>query len=112
MPDDDFYSWQPNKTLIRDPETNSYIGNVIMDLSKSEQVSIINDVAEEKKREILDASQSWKDRIHTLSTKHVNLVSLIRAMSDGMREEFGIPEEIITSEFTLGVSQFDSGILG
>lgn len=112
MPDNNFYTWQPSFTAIKDPETKRYFGNVIADLSKTYHVAIINDEAEDQKESILDASQNWKDRIHAGSAKHVNLVAIIRAMTDGFREQFGIPEEDSGGVIVLGVSQLGVGILG
>lgn len=105
---DDVYSWAPNIFQIVDPidpEEKNYIGNVIGNRSKEDQIVIVTEAGTTQKEAILEESQQL---ISEINESAKNLLDIMAISSDTMNEImlfFG-------GTFVLDTSVLDSTPLG
>lgn len=71
-----FYSWSPNFLAVKDPETLTYSGNVIGNMSKGDRIKIVTDVGAAKKEEILEESAQFIEEIEESSKKLLDILAL------------------------------------
>lgn len=102
---DEIYSWAPTLFQIKDPDTQDYVGNVIGNRSKEDQISVVTDAGALQKEAILTESQQLISEINESAR---NLLDIMAISSDTMKEIvlfFG-------GTFVLGTSVLDSTPLG
>jgi hypothetical protein len=102
---EEFYSWTPNYFSIKSPETQAYVGNVIGNRSKEDQIQIVLDAGTDQKETMLDESAELISEINERAKKFIDIRSVNK---EAMREillYFG-------NMFILDASALDSIPLG
>ncbi len=100
-----FYSWTPNYFVIKSPETQAYIGNVIGNRSKEDQLQIIFDAGTDQKETMLAESTELISEINEGAKKFIDLTSINKEAMKEILLYFG-------DMFILNTSALDSTPLG
>lgn len=75
---EDFYSWTPNLFRIKDPESQDYIGNMIGNRSKEDQILIVTDEGAVQKEALIEESQQLIAEIDESAKPLVDIMTLSR----------------------------------
>ena len=81
--EEDSYLWTPNYFQIKDPNTESYVGNVIGNRSQEDQILIVSEAGADQKTAILEQSQIHISEIEERSKKFFDIMQL---SNDAMKE--------------------------
>jgi len=103
--EEDFYSWNPSYFEIKSPETQAYVGNVIGNRSKEDQIQIVLDVGAEQKETMLAESKELISEIDEMSKKFIDIMSINKEAMKEILLYFG-------NMFILDMSALDSIPLG
>lgn len=102
---EDFYSWTPNLFRIKDPESQDYIGNMIGNRSKEDQILIVTDEGTVQKEALLEESQQLIAEIDESAKPLVDIMTLSRNAMKEVLLFFG-------GTFVLDTSVLDGTPLG
>lgn len=102
---EDFYSWTPNLFRIKDPESQDYIGNMIGNRSKEDQILIVTDEGAVQKEALLEESQQLIADVDESAKPLVDIMTLSRNTMKEVLLFFG-------GTFVLDTSVLDGTPLG
>jgi len=102
---EDFYSWIPNLFRIKDPESQDYIGNMIGNRSKEDQILIVTDEGAVQKEALLAESQQLIAEVDESAKPLVDIMTLSRNTMKDVLLFFG-------GTFVLDTSVLDGTPLG
>lgn len=102
---EDFYSWTPNLFRIKDPESQGYIGNMIGNRSKEDQILIVTDEGAVQKEALLEESQQLIAEIDESAKPLIDIMTLSRNTMKEVLLFFG-------GTFVLDTSVLDGTPLG
>lgn len=102
---EDFYSWTPNLFRIKDPESQDYIGNMIGNRSKEDQILIVTDEGAVQKEALLEESQQLIAEVDESAKPLVDIMTLSRNTMKEVLLFFG-------GTFVLDTSVLDGTPLG